>query len=339
MKLNVSFTESNSSFNGKMSSNNAEFGCNHEDFLPISGPPGKSAYEVAKENGFVGTEKEWLASLKGEPGAPGTGGSALDIDAVVEAVEEKLNAGSLCVEFTGDGLNGYTADKTYSEIVVAHRAGKRVYGVLDGFVLDEVRFDGEWGYFAFSATISAVGVDNVPLSQLYILVIHSDNTVKRYIHRIMTNANINDYTPVKLPNPHALTIGGQSYDGSEAVTIDTTGSGETGSRGTGILKVTTAPSNYTTVTNGVTPIKRMALSTIQSQSGVSEVLVGDCICHSYYLYHIYYVDATYAYIDKSQSIRGATGAAGSDYVLTEADKTEIANIVMTSMPNANGVSF
>lgn len=30
---------------------------------------GKSAYEVAVANGYEGTEKEWLASLKGEPGA------------------------------------------------------------------------------------------------------------------------------------------------------------------------------------------------------------------------------------------------------------------------------
>ena len=37
-------------------------------------PRGKSAYEIAKENGFDGTEAEWLASLKGAPGAPGTNG-------------------------------------------------------------------------------------------------------------------------------------------------------------------------------------------------------------------------------------------------------------------------
>ena len=37
-------------------------------------PRGKSAYEVAVENGFSGTETEWLASLKGEPGAPGADG-------------------------------------------------------------------------------------------------------------------------------------------------------------------------------------------------------------------------------------------------------------------------
>lgn len=37
-------------------------------------PRGKSAYEIAKENGFNGTEAEWLASLKGATGAPGAPG-------------------------------------------------------------------------------------------------------------------------------------------------------------------------------------------------------------------------------------------------------------------------
>lgn len=32
------------------------------------GADGKSAYEIAVEHGYVGTEAEWLASLKGEPG-------------------------------------------------------------------------------------------------------------------------------------------------------------------------------------------------------------------------------------------------------------------------------
>lgn len=37
-------------------------------------PRGKSAYEIAKENGFDGTEAEWLASLKGATGAAGANG-------------------------------------------------------------------------------------------------------------------------------------------------------------------------------------------------------------------------------------------------------------------------
>lgn len=39
-----------------------------------SGKDGKSAYEIAKENGFEGTETEWLASLKGQKGDNGTNG-------------------------------------------------------------------------------------------------------------------------------------------------------------------------------------------------------------------------------------------------------------------------
>ena len=47
-------------------------------FQPQPGPEGsdgKSAYEIAKENGFPGTEEEWLASLQGEPGEDGDPGS------------------------------------------------------------------------------------------------------------------------------------------------------------------------------------------------------------------------------------------------------------------------
>lgn len=40
------------------------------------GIDGKSAYEIAQEHGFVGTEEEWLQSLKGEKGADGATGPA-----------------------------------------------------------------------------------------------------------------------------------------------------------------------------------------------------------------------------------------------------------------------
>ena len=40
----------------------------------ITGATGKSAYEVAVDNGFSGTETEWIASLKGEKGDKGEKG-------------------------------------------------------------------------------------------------------------------------------------------------------------------------------------------------------------------------------------------------------------------------
>lgn len=48
-----------------------------DSFVPIPGPqgePGKSAYQTAVDNGFKGTEKEWLESLKGQDGAAGPKG-------------------------------------------------------------------------------------------------------------------------------------------------------------------------------------------------------------------------------------------------------------------------
>ena len=41
---------------------------------------GKSAYEIAVDYGFVGTEKEWLASLKGKDGANGADGVTPQIE-------------------------------------------------------------------------------------------------------------------------------------------------------------------------------------------------------------------------------------------------------------------
>lgn len=41
----------------------------------IQGRPGKSAYEIAISHGFVGSESEWLESLRGPQGNPGTQGT------------------------------------------------------------------------------------------------------------------------------------------------------------------------------------------------------------------------------------------------------------------------
>lgn len=87
--------------------------------------------------------------------------------------------------------------------------------------------------------------------------------------------------------------------------------GEDGQRGTGLLSVTTAPSSYTTAVGGITPKYRMAISTIKTQAGVTEVLLGDTIRYSYYQYPIAYLDASYAYATTRVSIRGATGATGA----------------------------
>jgi len=53
---------------------------NSQGHLYIVSPRGYSAYEIAVQNGFEGTEEEWLASLKGDVGQQGIDGkSAYDV--------------------------------------------------------------------------------------------------------------------------------------------------------------------------------------------------------------------------------------------------------------------
>lgn len=40
----------------------------HGEFVEVPAIVGRSAYQTAVKNGFNGTEKEWMESLKGEPG-------------------------------------------------------------------------------------------------------------------------------------------------------------------------------------------------------------------------------------------------------------------------------
>lgn len=87
--------------------------------------------------------------------------------------------------------------------------------------------------------------------------------------------------------------------------------GEDGQRGTGILNTTSGVSSYTTAVGGVTPAYRILLSTLKTQAKVDEVLVGDSVRYSYFIYPVIYVDDTYAYMGTRVSIRGATGAAGA----------------------------
>lgn len=52
------------------------------------GQAGKSAYEIALDNGFKGTEEEWLESLKGEKGEHGNSGVYLGTE---EPTDENIN--------------------------------------------------------------------------------------------------------------------------------------------------------------------------------------------------------------------------------------------------------
>lgn len=57
---------------------------------------GKSAYQVAVDNGFIGTEQEWLASLKGDKGDTGaTGAQGADGNDYVLTAQDKTDIANI----------------------------------------------------------------------------------------------------------------------------------------------------------------------------------------------------------------------------------------------------
>jgi hypothetical protein len=118
--------------------------------------------------------------------------------------------------------------------------------------------------------------------------------------------------------------------------------GKDGVRGGKILRVKSTPSySSTTTIDGVQYYYKQSLSTITSQSGVPDVIVGDVVWAGYNFYPVGYVDAEnvstrYVYMKTTLSMRGAQGEAGSDYVITENDKLEIAEKVLDEIPIYDG---
>ena len=64
-------------------------------WLSANGGAGKSAYEVAVDNGFVGTESDWLLSLEGADGTNGADGARALMSLSYESTNYTLQTGTL----------------------------------------------------------------------------------------------------------------------------------------------------------------------------------------------------------------------------------------------------
>lgn len=207
--------------------------------------------------------------------------------------------------------------------------------------------------------IQSIGVSRTPDENgyCYIIINLTDGQQQAIPYR-----DGKDGTSVTVANVSESTDDGGTntvtFSDGKKVNIKNGRKGTAGQRGTSLLNVTTAPTDYTTAVNGITPAYRIALSTVKTQSGATEVLVGDTVRYSYYVYPVVYVDASYVYCGTRVSIRGATGSAAAvtsanitsalgytpanaetvsqlsdemesfdGYVLTDADKAEIAGMV------------
>lgn len=110
-------------------------------------PRGKSAYEIAKENGFDGTEAEWLASLKGSPGAAGANGKDGE-NGKTPYVGENGNW-YIGADDTGKpsrGAKGEPGADGNTPVLTTQRDGRVTYVKADGKIIGEV-YDGIDPYF------------------------------------------------------------------------------------------------------------------------------------------------------------------------------------------------
>ena len=194
-----------------------------------TGADGKSAYQIAVEHGFSGTETEWLASLKGDKGDIGPTGprgtqgprgergpAGKDGKSAYQYAKEggytgtetefakKLASETLFVTIT-DNNGTLSADKSYSDILDAIHAGIPVIVNYAGTGLPLIQTYAEGSAFG--------------------TIVCDETGVVTLIIEITPNGEVNDMSAAvaALPNPNAITFTGAvtgSYDGSAAMTVN-----------------------------------------------------------------------------------------------------------------------
>lgn len=108
---------------------NNEVNAQSDGHLYIVSPRGYSAYEIAVQNGFEGTEEEWLASLKGDTGETGPQGKSayqVAVDNGFEGTEE---------DFVNQYIN---ADNYYNKDEIDKRI-THVFGVVNDMIHTDLK--------------------------------------------------------------------------------------------------------------------------------------------------------------------------------------------------------
>lgn len=113
----------------------------------VRGVRGESAYAIAVRNGFVGTEEEWLASLKGDPGSPGQDGHSPVITATKSNGTTTVKVDGVTVATINDGEDGH------SPVISASKSGKITTITADGTVIATIN-DGQDGQDGHSPVIT-----------------------------------------------------------------------------------------------------------------------------------------------------------------------------------------
>lgn len=309
-----------------------------------NGSKGKTAYEYAKEGGFEGSEEDFAEQISREIPTKlsqlenDLEGIGAEKDPTVPAWAKQASKPSYSASEVGADPSGTAAGE-----VSEHNSSGSAHSDLRNLITGLTN--------RINAIANSTDTDLDQLAEIVAYIksnkslIDSITTSKVSVTDIINNLTSN-VTNKPLSAAQGVVLKGlidglssSKLDASKlaesitAALAEAKASGEfegaAGERGHGILKVTTAPTSYTTSTGGKNPIKRMSLSTIKSQAEVDEVLVGDQISYSYYLYHVYYIDATYAYMDTYVSIRGAGGAPGTSVTVSSTTESEVSGGINT----------
>lgn len=120
------------------------------------GADGKSAYQVAVANGFVGTEAEWLASLVGPAGDPASN--------IITSVNSKVGTVVLTYADVGAEASGTAASAVTSHVAAVDPHGDRAYA--QNLVSSQSTLDRQYTDNAIAAVVASAPATLDTLNEL-----------------------------------------------------------------------------------------------------------------------------------------------------------------------------
>lgn len=278
------------------------------------GADGASAYEIALEHGFEGTEEEWLASLKGEkgdkgdPGEGGTGGSSAVIE-VTELPEPTENLEDSIYKYN-DKYYMVKSGATWSTFAVGD-----IFNAEDQIMLTDTAFYSH-------------GEEDETIIQFENGIIFIDGVHGAVKYQVGTEASVSLSLASNFNKAH--TIG---YDLGAVTSINDEHDAypnilfkENGFYWQEIYQDSQATITIGTVSEG----DEVAVTNIGTPESAILAFVIPRGADGY---------TPVKGVDYFDGEQGPQGEPGADYVLTDDDKAEIANLVLASIPVAEGVSF